>query len=591
VKTFCLILLAATAALAAPAFARAGNVAMRVERVQAGTRAEASAASMRFNMLALQWRGRGAVAVRVHRLHGGWGPWAGADDDVQWTGASDRYQVRAGQTVHDVRAFLLWSRVTTGARRTLSEASSPPIVTRSGWDANEEIVRAKPRYAPAVKLALVHHTVSNNTYSRAQAAAIVRGIEVYHVKGNGWDDIGYNFLVDRFGTVYEGRAGGVDRNVIGAHAEGFNTGTFGVSLIGNFQAATPTPAMRAALVGLLAWRLDVAHADPLSTVVFTSGGNAKFRTGKLVTLRAVSGHRDTGPTECPGGGAYALLPGIAKRAAATGLPKLYSPVVAGSLGGPIRFQARLSSALPWIVTVADRTGKAVAHGSGTSALVEWTWTSPAAKRSYTWTIAAPGIRIASGTLGTAKPLLPLALTLTAVSATPVVAPAADGTTPPAQLAFTLGAPARVEADVVGAGGVTALTILEADRPKGPTALAWDPSTLAAGTYTVLVIATAGSKTVSRSVPLLVVRVVGGYSVTPAVFTPNADGSNDTATFWFTLFASAHVVLTVGTATVFSGDLPVGPASIVWDGAGVPPGSYTATLTVGDAALTAPLTIQ
>src|SRR5262249_58362955 len=106
---------------------------------------------------------------------------------------------------------------------------------------------------------IVHHTAGSNSYTRTQAAAIVRGIELYHVKGNGWNDIGYNFLVDRFGTIYEGRGGGVERNVIGAHSLGFNTGTVGVALIGNFQYTTPPKAMRDALVKLLAWRLDVAH--------------------------------------------------------------------------------------------------------------------------------------------------------------------------------------------------------------------------------------------------------------------------------------------------------------------------------------------
>src|SRR6202035_3754414 len=116
----------------------------------------------------------------------------------------------------------------------------------------------------------------------------------------------YNFLIDRFGTVYEGRAGGIDKNVIGAHALGFNTGSVGVSLLGNFSTATPPPAMQTALVNLLSWRLDVAHIDPLSTVQDVSGGNYKFKKGKVVTLRAISGHRDTGPSECPGNGAYAL---------------------------------------------------------------------------------------------------------------------------------------------------------------------------------------------------------------------------------------------------------------------------------------------
>src|SRR5439155_24490782 len=229
------------------------------------------------------------------------------------------------------------------------------------------------------------------------AAAIVRGIEVYHVKANGWNDIGYNFLVDRYGTIYEGRYGGIDKNVIGAPAEGYNTGTVGVSMIGNYSAAPPTAAERAALVSLLAWRLDVAHVDPLSTVVYTSGGNYKWKAGTPVTLHAISGHRDTGPTECPGSAAYMLLPLIARQVARTGLPKLYSPVVSGVLGGPLRFQARLSSALPWTVTVTDALGAVVAQGKGRSAIVDWTWDSTGiAGGAYTWTIDA-GANVLPGT--------------------------------------------------------------------------------------------------------------------------------------------------------------------------------------------------
>src|SRR5206468_8858593 len=119
------------------------------------------------------------------------------------------------------------------ARRTVLVAGLPTIVPRSGWLADEKIKRARPRYAAALKLAIVHHTAGTNSYTPAQAAAIVRGIEVYHVKANGWNDIGYNFLVDRYGTVYEGRGGGIDKNVIGAHSLGFNNSTVGVSLIGN----------------------------------------------------------------------------------------------------------------------------------------------------------------------------------------------------------------------------------------------------------------------------------------------------------------------------------------------------------------------
>ena len=107
-------------------------------------------------------------------------------------------------------------------------------------------------------MAYVHHTAGTNGYTRLQAPAIVRAIELYHVKGNGWNDIGYNALVDRFGTVYEGRAGGVDRNVVGAHAKGFNTGSFGIAVMGDFRTADPPAAAVDALVKTLAWRLDLA---------------------------------------------------------------------------------------------------------------------------------------------------------------------------------------------------------------------------------------------------------------------------------------------------------------------------------------------
>ena len=114
---------------------------------------------------------------------------------------------------------------------------------------------------------------------------------------------------------------------------------------------------------LLAWRLDVAHVNPLGKLTWTSGGNPLYPAGTKVRLRAVSGHRDTGPTSCPGGSLYAQLPGIASGVAATGLPKLYNPVVNGSLGGQVRFTATLTEALPWTVTIRDGDDAVVATGT------------------------------------------------------------------------------------------------------------------------------------------------------------------------------------------------------------------------------------
>ena len=276
--------------------------------------------SQHFNMLAVHWIGTGTVAYRTRKLHGVAAPGATRTPDnrtgclarrqPRLDGRVGRLQFRVAGTVARLRSYEVWSRVTGAPARALSQAGTPAIVTRAAWGANEEIVRARPSVAPAVRLAVIHHTAGTNSYTRAQAAAIVRGIEVYHVQGNGWNDIGYNFLVDRFGTVYEGRGGGVERNVIGAHARRVqhrhDRDRADRQLL---ERASPPLAQQNALAKLLAWRLDVAHVDPLSTVVYTSGGNAKFRAGRVVTLRAISGHRDTGPSECPGARAYALLPG------------------------------------------------------------------------------------------------------------------------------------------------------------------------------------------------------------------------------------------------------------------------------------------
>jgi N-acetylmuramoyl-L-alanine amidase-like protein len=613
--------LAALAALALPSVARAGDVAMRVQEVPVGVRSLAvSVRPMHFNMLAVHWIGSGAVSYRVHRLHGSWRPWVTADADVapdggtgrwhdgnlDWTGASDLIQFRPRGEVRRLRAYELWSRVTTPARQT-SGTGTPAIVPRSGWGANEEIVRAKPLFARAVRLAVVHHSAGTNSYTRAQAAAIVRGIELYHVQGNGWNDIGYNFLVDRFGTVYEGRAGGIEKNVIGAHSQGFNTGTAGVALMGLFSQATPPKAQQDALVNLLAWRLDVAHVDPLSTVVYTSGGNLKFRSGKNVTLRAISGHRDTGPSECPGAVAYALIPGIARRVSVTGLPKLYSPTVIGVLGGSVRFQGRLSSSLPWRVSVVDQLGRTVGSGAGSGTAIDWTWNSlVAGKGRFTWTIDAPGARPATGTIGVGRPVPPPpALSLTNLAATPsVITPNADGTDDVMTVNFTLGADALVTAQVLDGGGAPLLTLLNEQRAAGNNSFLWGAHVLADGRYRMVVTARSGTKAVTKSAEVVVDRTLAGLQATPSVISPNGDGVNDSTTLSFTLAQSVPVRLDIVQAGVvvgspFQGQLGIGPQTLVWDGSGfgapLYDGTYFATITVtdqlGDVQVSRPITID
>src|SRR5206468_3249859 len=238
-------------------------------------------------------RGSGLVDYRTRGWSGAWSGWRRSDDDdriengwhlgnLDWTGPASAIRFRTRGRIERLRAYYVWSPPERLGARRLQIANAPPIIPRASWGANEQIRRARPEYAPALRFAVVHHTAGSNLYTAAQSAAIVRGIELYHVQGNGWNDIGYNFLVDRYGQVFEGRYGGIDRPVIGAHAQGFNTGSVGISLIGTYSSASITPAQRAALVKLLAWRLDVAHADPLTTLNWTSGGNPRFPSGVAV---------------------------------------------------------------------------------------------------------------------------------------------------------------------------------------------------------------------------------------------------------------------------------------------------------------------
>jgi hypothetical protein len=612
-----LVLAGLLATLVTPAIARAGDVAMRVSDVPVGGRALANAGGgINFNMLGLHWTGSGSVEYRTRRLHGAWRAWRTADADeyrtgawhdgnLEWTGASSAVQFRVHGAVRRLRSYELWSRVEAVPSRSVASAVQPAIVSRAAWGANEEIVRASPVIAPAIKLAVVHHTAGTNNYTPAQSAAIVRGIELYHVKGNGWNDIGYNFLVDRYGTVYEGRGGGIDRNVVGAHALGFNFGTVGVSLMGNFSAATPTRAQQDALVKLLAWRLDVAHVDPLSKVVYTSGGNPKWRAGKLVTLRAISGHRDTGPSECPGSGTYALLPSIAKRVSVTGLPKLYSPTAVGVLGGPIRFQARLSASLAWAVTIVDASGSTVATGRGTGTLVDWTWRSPSAAGRYAWTIAAPGIRIASGTLGKGGSPPPTPFSLTNLLVAPsVIAPAADGSGGDTTVSFTLGGPAQVTAQTLDANGVPLGTVFDEQRLAGNNTFVWSAGALPDGRYRLAVTAASGTRHVTKAFDVVVDRTVTGLPAKLPAISPNGDGVSDTVSLAFTLTQNVPVRVDVEQggavlATPFQGQPGVGAHTVAWDGtangAPLPDGRYLVVVSftdaLGDVQISIPLTID
>ncbi|MEV7368412.1 peptidoglycan recognition protein [Streptomyces sp. NPDC091299] len=194
-------------------------------------------------------------------------------------------------------------------------APRPRIVTRSGWGADESLREAGFVYTGSVKAAFVHHTASGNNYTCAQAPSVIRGIYRYHVVSSGWRDIGYNFLIDKCGNIYEGRAGGVDKPVMGAHTLGFNTNTTGIAVLGSFTSTAPSAAAVNSVAALTAWKLGLTGIDPRGTTYLTSGGGNLYPKGANVRLNVISGHRDGFATECPGKLLYGKLGSIRTAAA------------------------------------------------------------------------------------------------------------------------------------------------------------------------------------------------------------------------------------------------------------------------------------
>ncbi|WP_157446608.1 FG-GAP-like repeat-containing protein [Cellulosimicrobium sp. TH-20] len=181
--------------------------------------------------------------------------------------------------------------------------SRPTINTRAQWGADESIMTWTPQVG-RVNGAVVHHTAGSNNYTAAQVPSIIRGIYTYHAQSRGWGDIGYNFLVDKFGRIWEGRAGGVERAIVGAHASGVNSHTFGLSLMGNYdQVGVPAAAMDA-MSRLIAWKLSLHGVS--------ANGTASI-DGR--TMSAVVGHRDVGQTSCPGANLYPRLGELRSKAA------------------------------------------------------------------------------------------------------------------------------------------------------------------------------------------------------------------------------------------------------------------------------------
>jgi hypothetical protein len=294
-------------------------------------------APRRYDLVGASWRsGIGTLWLRGRRAGARWSPWVqlGASEEQTrgrlphatepvWAGGDDYVQLRGSAPLRGLHLSFVNAHVpsafTAGARK--SQVSLPTggqlaITPRAAWGAS----RCRPRKTAgygAVDLAFVHHTDSLNAYSRSESPSVVLGVCLFHRNVNRWNDIGYNFLVDRYGQVFEGRAGGMGAPVVGAQAGGFNLFSTGIAAIGTFSSARFPAAGINSMAELLAWKLSQLGIPAIGTVTVPSNGGpfTFFRKGTPVTLNHIAGHRDADSTACPGGALYAQLPALRTRVA------------------------------------------------------------------------------------------------------------------------------------------------------------------------------------------------------------------------------------------------------------------------------------
>jgi len=258
------------------------------------------------------------------RIKGGeWTDWTvTANGDPVWFGGMDELQIRT----HGWKpsGSVSYVKVTEGGMTETAAlrggGGKPNVISRRQWGANKKSGGCKPRRNPdygKVKAASVHHTVSAVNYSESEAKGLVLGICRFHRNSNGWDDIGYSTLVDRFGNIYEGRAGGLGRAVVGAHTQGVNAQTTGVAVLGTHSS---NPVSRAGLSGVakwLAWKLPEHGLNANGRVRLKSAGGdtARYPAGTRFRVQRIFGHKKSNFTECPGNALSGQLPKLRDKVA------------------------------------------------------------------------------------------------------------------------------------------------------------------------------------------------------------------------------------------------------------------------------------
>ncbi len=328
--------LAAAAAATAPTEGAADDLGVAAVDLTVVAREEGLAP---FTLLGASWAPDVDVTamVRVHAV-GGWSVWtdleagdaapdegfdAGeavaprAASEPVWTGPADGYEIAAaGGSAPDLAVHLVRLDAAPAADGSLAPAAiaaasepplssgpvgPPPIIGRAGWGARPP--KWQPDAAAEARLAVIHHTADVDPYGYTADAVpgILRAIQAYHQDTQGWNDIGYNFVVDRFGRTWEARDGGASTAVIGSHAYGFNTASMGVAVLGNFAGMGASDVMVAALAQLIAWKLYLGGADPATPARMIVRDGDLYPAASVQPLPRIVGHGDLNSTSCPAG--------------------------------------------------------------------------------------------------------------------------------------------------------------------------------------------------------------------------------------------------------------------------------------------------
>jgi hypothetical protein len=307
-----------------------------------------------------------------------------------WVGRSDGVEVRVTASgrvqPQDLRTELVDPGTSAADLRPVprnvahAAQDQPAVLSRADWGADESIRRGTPSYSSTVKVGFVHHTDTANEYTQAEVPAMLRSIYAYHVKSNGWSDIGYNYLLDRFGRIWEGRYGGITKPVVGAHTGGFNSDSFGAALLGDHTTTAPSPEELTSLEQLFAWKLGSYYREPLGKATLRSagGGTSKYPAGTSHEFDVVSGHRDAGDTSCPGQATYSRLGEIRTAVSDAVGAAFIDPVAttrtayAGS-GTTVRVTATTRRDPEWTFDVLSAAGTRVSTVTGTSAAIDVAW--------------------------------------------------------------------------------------------------------------------------------------------------------------------------------------------------------------------------